>query len=239
MKTNEIVYYCLDAIKAFSDDAYVNEDHILFLLGKYRGSLLQQYHNIKKIIPDSNYQTICLNLQRTSRIPCVAGPRLKSIETIPSLMPIGKPQILLSNGMEDEIIEYVPFERLKSVGYNKWKKNFVYAAIGPDNLLYLAFCNPQAQYLKQLKFRGIFEDYEKALELECGDKNKVCDIMERDFPLEVMLVPDLIARVVKDALGIQYRPADKENNAADDLSAIATFIRHNMKSNLQKQIEGE
>lgn len=239
MKTNEIVYYCLDAIKAFSDDAYVNEDHILFLLGKYRGSLLQQYHNIKKIIPDSNYQTICLNLQRTSRIPCVAGPRLKSIETIPSLMPIGKPQILLSNSMEDEIIEYVPFERLKSVGYNKWKKNFVYAAIGPDNLLYLAFCNPQAQYLKQLKFRGIFEDYEKALELECGDKNKVCDIMERDFPLEVMLVPDLIARVVKDALGIQYRPADQENNAADDLSAIVTFIRKNMKSNLQKQIEGE
>lgn len=238
MKTNEIVYYCLDAIKAFSDDAYVNEDHILFLLGKYRGALLQQYHNIKKVIPDSNYQTICLNLQRTSRIPCVAGPRLKSIEIIPKLIPIGKPQVLLGNGMEDEIIEYVPFERLKSVGYNKWKKNFIYAAIGPDNLLYLAFCNPQAQYLKQLKFRGIFEDYEKALELECKD-NKVCDIMEKDFPLEVMLVPDLIARVVKDALGVQYRPADRENNAADDLSTIATWIRHNMKSNIQKQIEGD
>ena len=46
-------------------------------------------------------------------------------------------------------------------------------------------------------------------------------------------------RVVKDALGVQYRPADRENNAADDLSTIATWIRHNMKSNIQKQIEGD
>jgi hypothetical protein len=40
MKVNEVVYYCLDAIKAFSDDSFVNEDHVLFLINKYRNTIL-------------------------------------------------------------------------------------------------------------------------------------------------------------------------------------------------------
>jgi len=238
MKTNEIVYYCLDAIKAFSDDASVNEEHILFLLGKYRGALLQQYHNIKKVIPESNYQIICLNLKETEHLPCISGPRLMSIEKVPALIPVGKPSVLLVNGLESEIIEFVPYTRLKSVGWNKWKRNFVYAAVGPDLHLYLVFSNPQAQYLDKIKMKGIFEDYEKALELACDDEG-ICDIMEREFPLEVSLIPDLIARVVKDALGVAYRPADNANNANDDLNDIASFVRRNMKSAVAKQMDGE
>ena len=314
MKVNEIVYYCLDAIKAFSDDSYVNEDHILFLLGKYRGALLQQYHNIKKAIPESNYQTICLNMKTAKTIPCIGGPRLVSIETLPSLMPIGKPSILLFNGMESEIIEFVPFQRLKAVGYNRWKKNFIYAALGNDNRLYLVFSNPQAQYIEKLQLKGIFEDYEKALQMACdepcacneeecptennsvvdgalylsdvsvdndgyitvndntipidSDGNLIVDniildndkyllekdindasyttpndinfgIMDKEFPMEVSLIPDLIARVVRDALGMAYRPADLKNNALDDLADIVTYVRRNMKSQYAKQLEGE
>ena len=122
----------MTTIKAFSDDASVNEEHILFLLGKYRGALLQQYHNIKKVIPESNYQIICLNLKETEHLPCISGPRLMSIEKVPALIPVGKPSVLLVNGLESEIIEFVPYTRLKSVGWNKWKRNFEYAAVGPD-----------------------------------------------------------------------------------------------------------
>ena len=239
MKVNEIVYYCLDAIKAFSDDSYVNEDHIIFLLGKYRGALLQQYHNIKKVMPDSNYQTICLNMTSTDKIPCGNNPILKSEEEIPSLIPIGNPSVMLFNGMESETIVFVPFKRLKVVGWNKWKSNFVYVAIGADKHLYLASSNPQAKYLKSLQLRGLFEDYEKASELACdGSENKNCDPMERDFPLEVSLVPDLIARVVKDALGMAWRPSDLKNDAADSLSDIAAFVRQNLRKNYRDVVEG-
>lgn len=243
MKINEVVYYCLDAIKAFSDDSYVNEEHILFLLGKYRGALLQQYHNIKKMIPESNYQIISLNLKEANMLPCTPGPRLMSVEKLPTLMTIGKPSILLVNGLESEIIEFVPFSRLKAVGWNKWKKNFIYAAIGTDGHLYMVFTNPQAQYLSMVRLKGIFEDFEKALDLgyvdsENNDGND-CDLMEREFPLEVSLIPDLIARVVKDALGVLYRPSDPSNNAADDLADIVSYVRRNMKSQYAKQLEGE
>lgn len=240
MKVNEVVYYCLDAIKAFSDDSSVNEDHIKFLLGKYRGALLQQYHNLKKIMPESNYQTICINLQIADSLPCTPSPKLVSIEKIPEMLTIGKPKVLLSNGFDSEIIEFVPFARLKNTGYNKWKLNFIYAAIGPDNHLYLSFSNPQAKYLTKLKLKGIFEDFETASDLTCADMEDTakCDVMERDFPMEVSLIPDLIARVVKDALGIAYRPADQKNDAADSLSDIATFVRQNMKKKYNNAVEG-
>lgn len=237
MKVNEIVYYCLDAIKAFSDDSYVNEDHIVFLLSKYRGSLLQQYHNIKKLIPDSNYQTICLTLTSTDSIPCTNGAILKSNEEVPSLMPIGNPSIYLFNGFESENIIFIPFTRLKAVGWNKWKKNFIYVAVGPDKHLYLSSSNPQAQYLETLRLKGLFEDFEKAFELECDEDGKPCDEMERDFPLEVALVPDLIARVVKDALGMAWKTSDSNNNANDDLADIATYVRQNMKKSYRDLVE--
>ena len=237
MKVNEIVYYCLDAIKAFSDDSYVNEDHIVFLLSKYRGSLLQQYHNIKKLIPDSNYQTICLTLTSTDSIPCTNGAILKSNEEVPSLMPIGNPSIYLFNGFESENIVFIPFTRLKAVGWNKWKKNFIYVAVGPDKHLYLSSSNPQAQYLETLRLKGLFEDFEKAFELECNEDGKPCDEMERDFPLEVALVPDLIARVVKDALGMAWKTSDSNNNANDDLADIATYVRQNMKKSYRDLVE--
>lgn len=238
MKVNEIVYYCLDAIKAFSDDSYVNEDHIVFLLSKYRGSLLQQYHNIKKLIPDSNYQTICLTLTSTDSIPCTNGAILKSNEEVPSLMPIGNPSIYLFNGFESENIVFIPFTRLKAVGWNKWKKNFIYVAVGPDKHLYLSSSNSQAQYLETLRLKGLFEDFEKAFELECDEDGKPCDEMEKDFPLEVALVPDLIARVVKDALGMAWKTSDSNNNANDDLADIATYVRQNMKKSYRDLVEG-
>jgi hypothetical protein len=61
--------------------------------------------------------------------------------------------------------------------------------------------------------------------------------MEREFPLEVSLVPDLIARVVKDVLGTAWRMGDNTNNANDDLSDIATYVRRNMKKDFRDIIE--
>lgn len=240
MKISEVVYYCLDAIKAFSDDAYVNEDHIIFLLGKYRGALLQQYHNIKKLIPESNYQTVCLTMEPAKVISCTANAILKSIEEIPGIMTVGTSSILLYNGMESENIVFVPFSRLGFVGHNKWKQNFIYASVGADRHLYLASTNPQAEHLSSIRMKGLFEDFEKAAELECDSEgNKSCDIMDKDFPMEVSLIPDLIARVVTDALGILYRSSDTKNNANDDLSDIAAFVRQAMKDKYRKQVEGD
>ena len=52
----QLTYLVLDEIKGFSDDFTYTEDHIIFLLDKYRAFILKQrYSDIKKQIPESNY----------------------------------------------------------------------------------------------------------------------------------------------------------------------------------------
>jgi hypothetical protein len=60
--------------------------------------------------------------------------------------------------------------------------------------------------------------------------------MDVEFPLEADLIPQMIELIVKELLGVNYRPKDSANNAADDLADIAAFVRRNMKSDVAKQM---
>ena len=248
MTWRQLVYMVLDEIKLTSDDSIINENHVIFLLNKYRTFLLKQrYSDIKKPIPESNYQTICLDLENdTNNIFCGSANYLKSKTKVPFLMKIGNPRVYPSNYFQGEIT-YVSRDRMRYIGHNKYMQNIIYASVGPDNYLYLTSSNPQFSYLEKVKFTGIFEDIETASELLCSNQeednnqeennNQSCDILDRDFPIEEGLVPQLIELSVKELLGSAYRPADEENNANDDLADIANFIRRNAKSNLAKQLE--
>ena len=135
-------------------------------------------------------------------------------------------------------ITYVSRERMRYVGENKWLKNIIYVSKGPDDYLYFKSSNPQFLYLEKVRMTGIFEDPEKASELECDSAGtKPCDVLDREFPLEEGLTSTVIELVVKYLSGAVCRPKDQENNANDDLSDLVAFMRRNMKSNFQKQIE--
>ena len=62
-------------------------------------------------------------------------------------------------------------------------------------------------------------------------------MLDREFPVEASLVPSIIELVVKELLGAEYRPKDLNNDATDDLSDIATFIKRNTKSEISKALE--
>ena len=223
----ELVYMCLDELKLYSDDALYTEEHIMFLLGKYRTFLIKQrYSDVKKQIPESNYQTICLDLIEVPAIsgePCEGGPYLRSKEKIPFLMKIGNPRVYPIDYYQGEIT-YVSRDRMRYVGYNKYLQNIIYASLGPDNYLYFKSFNPQFLYLEKVRMTGIFEDTLAASELQCPDKNGniVCDVLDREFPIENALIPPLIQLVVEELTKAEYKPEDKENNSDDDLSEVAS-----------------
>ncbi len=226
----ELTYLVLDKLKASSDDAYFNEEHVMFLLGKYRGFILkQQYKDVKKEIPESNYQTLCLDLEQVPAIPgepCEGGTYVRSKEKIPFLMNIATPRVHTEDYFQGDIT-YVSRERMKYVGNNKWLQNIIYASIGPDNYLYFKSSNPQFLYLEKARLTGIFEDPEKAAELECNKDESLCDPIDNKFPLEESLIPQVIELVEKE-LGIsEYKPEDKENNADDNLSEVTTQSKRN------------
>ena len=223
----ELVYMCLDELKLYSDDALYTEEHIMFLLGKYRTFLIKQrYSDVKKQIPESNYQTICLDLIEVPAIsgePCEGGSYLRSKEKIPFLMKIGNPRVYPIDYYQGEIT-YVSRDRMRYVGYNKYLQNIIYASLGPDNYLYFKSFNPQFLYLEKVRITGIFEDTLAASGLQCPDEsdNTVCDVLDREFPIEAALVPPMIELVVKELLGAEYRPDDKTNDAKDELSEVAS-----------------
>ena len=224
----------LDELKLISDDSHFQEEHVLFLLDKYRTFLLKQrYSDVRKEIPDSNYQTICIDLEQVDAInglPCEGGDYLRSIKKIPNMMQVGKQRISSTDFFQGNI-SYVNNERFKYVGNNKYLKNQIYGTIAPDSHLYLKSNNPQMYYLEKVKMTGIFEDSSKVAELQCPDEdgNTACDVMDMNFPLEESLIPPLMELIVKELSGHAYQPADEENNAADDLDKLANYIARNMK----------
>ena len=223
----ELTYMVLDELKLYSDDALYTEEHVIFLLGKYRTFLLKQrYSDVKKQIPESNYQTICLDLIEVPAIsgePCEGGSYLRSKEKIPFLMKIGNPRVYPIDYYQGEIT-YVSRDRMRYVGYNKYLQNIIYASLGPDNYLYFKSFNPQYLYLEKVRMTGIFEDPKAASELQCPDENgdTVCDVLDREFPIENALIPPLIQLVVEELTKAEYKPEDKENNSDDDLSEVAS-----------------
>lgn len=240
MTYREIVYFILDQLKLSSDDSYFTPEHIIFLTSKIRSAILKQtYDNIKKEIPESNYQTICLDLEPVEGFDGKGCDEsyLRSIQEIPTTLPVGNTKVHTMDYYQGDIT-YISRERMKFVGYNRWLQNIIYASLGTDGHLYLKSNNPQAMYLQKVQMTGIFEDSDKAAELSCdADGNKVCDILDRDFPLEEGLVTTLMQTAVQFLTNSIYKPKDSSNDASDDLSELATFLRQNMKNKFQKQIE--
>lgn len=226
----ELIYFTLDKLKLSSDDSYFTEEHILFLLNKYRNLLLQtQYKNKESEIPESYFQTLCLNLIEVPAIPeepCEGGVFLRSEKKIPSILPISKLRIDTGSFFIGDII-FVSNERMKYVGYNRWLPNIIYASLGPDKYLYFKSFNPQFLYLEKVRVTGIFEEADKAAELLCDKEEVACDILDTNFPIEDALVPQLIEVIVKSLQGPEYAPEDKNNDANDNLSEVTVSRRRN------------
>ena len=214
----------LDEVKGMSDDFTYTEDHVIFLLDKFRGFLLKQkYSDIKKQIPESNYQTICLDLIQVPAIngePCEGGTYLRSNIKVPFLMQIGNPRVYPTDYYQGDIT-YVSRDRMRYVGYNKYLKNIIYCSIGPDGYLYFKSSNPQFLYLKKLKIDAVFQNSQEATKLSCGNSiDSNCDILDSEFPLEDTLISVLIQLMVQELSGARYLPTDKQNNASDDMSGL-------------------
>lgn len=251
MKYKEIIYIVNDLCKQFSDDTTLNEDHILFLLKKYRGALLQQYLKVKTQIPLSNYQTIFLTpIAINNASTLYEGAQYNSEEIVPHLLSIGNPSVYCTGYFSNENkyadsnprligqLNLISRERMRYVGHNNAMKNQVYCAIGADNKLYIKVHDSQLDNLTtfegSLQMTAVFEDCVAAHALD----NTTTSLLEKEFPIESRLVPDLIAAVVKDILGAAYRPKDGSNDASDDLAQLAYFLAKNVKSDLAKQLDG-
>lgn len=221
----EITHIILDELKLVSDDASFTQEHVIWLASNYRSMLLKQhYKDIKKDIPESNYQTICLDLIKVEAIdgfPCEGGYMLKSKQEIPATITAASTKVYPLNFFNGERIAFTTMDRMRYIGYNRWMKNIIYAAIGPDSHLWLNSQDPQFLYMKKARVTGIFDDPSAVADLLCDKEGVKCDILDSNFPLESALIPTLIELCVKELSGSVYRPDDTANNSADNFGTMS------------------
>lgn len=232
MLVKEIVYMVLDLAKAAtSDDSYFNEDHVIFLLKKYRSFLIKKEQEKQKattdIASEFEYQQICLDLEKVPVIdgePCTGGYYLRTTKKIPKILEDNQPRVYPIDFYQGINISYIPRDRMRYVGTNKFLQNIIYVSLGPDLHLYLNSSNPQFQYLKKLRMSAVFEDFDDISCYLCDDdgNSKACDVLDEVFPIREYLVPTLMELVVKELTTAKYQPVDEHNNASDDMAKVST-----------------
>ena len=225
MLVKEAVYMVLDLLKGISDDYIYTEDHVIFLLKKYRSFLIKKEQEKEKetsdVASEFEYQQICLDLEKVPAIdgdPCTGGYYLRTTKPIPKILEGNQPRVYPIDFYQGINVSYISRDRMRYVGTNKFLQNIIWVSLGPDLHLYLKSNNPQFLYLKQLRMSAIFEDFDNASDYLCDDdgESTACDVLEASFPIREYLVPTLIELVVKELSGSAYRPADEKNNANDD-----------------------
>ena len=223
MTYRELVYMALDALKIHSDDSKFTEDHVIFLLNKYRAFVLQQkYSKTLEGVNNSNYQTLNVNTYTDSSFKV-------SMFKIPGIIKIALPEVYKRKKFDNDPIVFVSEDRIKYVGHNRFLKNIKYCTIGSDGILYIKTEENISTYF----LCAIFEDPNEVYDFN----NDSTDILDRVFPLETVLVPSVLELVLKDLTNGIYKPSDNTNDAQDALSDLAGFLRRNMKSQFQKQID--
>lgn len=232
MLVKEIVYMCLDLAKTnTSDDSFWTEEHVVFLLKKYRSFLIKKEQDKEKsttdIASEFEYQQICLDLEKVAAIdgePCTGGYYLRTTRKIPKILEGNEPRVYPIDFYQGINISYVPRDRMRYVGTNKFLRNIIYVSLGPDLHLYLNSNNPQFLYLKKLRMSAVFEDFDGVSDYLCDDDGSpiACDVLDETFPIREYLVPTLIELVVKELVGSVYKPVDDRNNASDDLAKAST-----------------
>lgn len=217
----ELVYMVMDKLKLNVDDTLFTEDHIMFLLDKYRDFLLKQGNKADSTVADSNYQTLCIPLVEVPSIigePCEGQTYLRSKDKLPSLLGVGITSVYPPDYLGSIHIIFVDERRFRFTGENKYMKNIIYVTLF-DNYLYLKSQNPQYLYLKDVKMKAVFEDPKEAAKLAC---EPTCDNLDSKFPLSEDKIPLLLEYVVKDLAPALTQPEDKQNDAQDETSTKAT-----------------
>ena len=207
----EAIYMCLDLLKGMSDDYTYTEEHIAFLLDKFRALVLKQrYGADPRACASSNYQTMNVPLEKGN------DDYLHSTIEIPYMLQIGTTRVV-TDDYYNTTFEFTSRERMPFVRINKYLNKISYAAI--DNKQGLTV--KTTMELDEIKLVAVFENPR-----EVAGSN----YMECAFPVEESLVTAIIEMVVKELHNSASIPADDINNARDDKGSLSTYGNNTPKS---------
>lgn len=241
MKTyREMIYIILDELKILSDDSVWENEHIIFLLNKYRALLFKQrYSDRKKEIPTSYYQRLNIGLN-LSYYPGYISKSKKEIPNLVDMTNIWHYIFAHTNGVKSYNINTVSPHRFKFAGIGKWLKSQSYLTIDLDKYVYVKYPTESTSKIiitedkygitDEADLNYLVTEYSlfDQVYLDCILDNPI-DIInfndltiesyDSEFPVEEAIVQPIIELCVKELAGVIYIPRDNNNNANDDLQS--------------------
>lgn len=220
MTLREIIYDIKEKLKFTTDDIDISDEYIAHLINVKRSFLTKQrFSKFTRNVPEEIKQNICITLGNFNAFEddeC-STKILKSKERLPNFIELGGRSAIISVRTKNRLYNHfnvISIERLPNVGYNKYLKNEIYAALDADQYLYLASGNPQHLIMGQCLIGGVFENPEEADKYACNDPDaEVCDFFDKNYPIDNYIINDIVLLITKE-LGVTLDiPDDKLNNS--------------------------
>lgn len=216
MKTRELIFRVLQFLSINSDDSIqdFSEEYIYNVLIDKRAFLLKQhYKDARKSVPRSCYQTLNVPLEKIRAVPDLKYSEvlLRSVDKIPEMVDFAQEAgvattIIMSTDYTAIPFNLVTFERLPSVGSNRWTKDLLYVALGNERL-YLKSFNSSFTNLTKVLIFGVFSDPSQVYYAN-GNEG---DYYEEEFPINNSMVDPIIKLTLEELTRIQ-RPKDVVND---------------------------
>lgn len=216
MKTRELIFRVLQFLSINSDDSIqdFSEEYIYNVLIDKRAFLLKQhYKDARKAVPRSCYQTLNVPLEKIRVVPDLkySDVLLRSTINIPEMVDFAQEAgvattIIMSTDYTAIPFNLVTFERLPTVGFNKWTRNLLYVALGGKSLYCKSF-NPSFNNLNKVLIFGVFSDPSEVFYAN----GNTGDFYDEEFPADTSMV-DSIIKLALDELTRISRPKDILND---------------------------
>ena len=222
MKLDEMVYSIVQATRDFSDNSFVQEEYIKFMINTYRAKYLHQAYVSKPVLEPINRQTVVLPLElvNSSYDTSVIKTKnriLRTVDVIPKILQLGrKPAIHAVTSLDR--IELGEFDLVdkRRAQYNVFSPFCgIVGYLDTDYHLYFVTSIDEQKFLKNIVLDAIFEVPADVLYLKYPDQLDAKQAVNlEEYPVDMGMWDNIKAEIVSEMLRAKATPLDFQSATA-------------------------
>jgi hypothetical protein len=234
MTATEIIYAIREKLKAYTDDTRYTDAYLYFLVNLKRSVYLRrEYNQLQKTIDSQVLQTICMELEETSKSicpECYSGCEdctvIRTVKKLPKVLELHSRSTITkigTTGVFSRPINLITMDRLSYIGDDKHEKNAIFAGLHSNGHIYFKSKSTTYRTLEYVDVTALFENPDDIAEFKCktsdnGETVNCYDPTETEYPAQAWMVDLLILDIVRELATLKQIPEDTLNNAKDDNS---------------------
>ncbi|MCK5788226.1 MAG: hypothetical protein KAH32_04480 [Chlamydiia bacterium] len=219
MKLQEMIYSIIQATRDFSDNSFVQEEYIKFMINTFRAKYLHQAYSNKPVLEPINRQTIILpmelvNSSYDASVIKTKNRILRTVDTIPKILQLGRKPAIHSISSLDRI-ELGEFELVdkKRAQYNVYSPFCgVTGYLDTDYHIYFVTSVDEQKFLKNIVLDAVFERPEDVLYLKYPDQTDSVSALDlEEYPVDMGMWTSIKAEITAEMLRAKGVPLDMQS----------------------------